>query len=302
MISRMIHWLKHFFTRRRQRIWAIGDLQGCFDDFQALLKKIEFDPRYDRLWLAGDVVNRGVKSLETLEWLYAYRDNITMVLGNHDVTLIAAYFGLKKSNPTIDPILHSPRVDELIGWLRQQPFLHCDETLGYCMAHAGVSPMWTLEQAKEYARRVEERLQSDEAKKWLKKMYQKGSGVFDPDADAITLERYIVNSFTRMRFCDESSGVLDFDQKGAPTKKLKKQGLVPWYKCDVRQELPVRVVFGHWSTLGYVENRKVVCLDTGCVWQGKMTAKLLGGDGSIVQVDCVDGLKPGGELGIRNEE
>ncbi len=292
MIQNIIDRLRSLFVRRPERIWAIGDIQGCYDDFRALLEKIEFDPRYDRLWLAGDLVNRGKGSLETLEYLYSIRDRVHVVLGNHDLTLIAAYFGFKKSNPTIDPILQSPRADELIGWLREQPFLHCDEELGYCMAHAGVSPMWTLEQAKGYACRVEERLQSDEAKKWLKKMYQKGSGVFDPDADAITLERYIVNSFTRMRFCDESSGVLDFDQKGAPMKKLKKQGLVPWYKCSMRRELPVRVVFGHWSTLGYVNNRKVICLDTGCVWQGKMSAKELNGDGRLVQVNCPDGLEP----------
>jgi len=292
VIQKIIDRLRALFVRRPERIWAIGDIQGCYDDFRALLEKIEFDPRYDRLWLAGDLVNRGKGSLETLEYLYSIRDRVHVVLGNHDLTLIAAYFGFKKSNATIDPILESPRADELIGWLRRQPFLHCDEELGYCMAHAGISPIWTLEQAKEYARRVEERLQSDEAKKWLKKMYQKGSGIFDPDADAITLERYIVNSFTRMRFCDESSGVLDFDQKGAPTKKLKKQGLVPWYKCSMRRELPVRVVFGHWSTLGYVNNRKVICLDTGCVWQGKMSAKELNGDGRLVQVNCPDGLEP----------
>jgi bis(5'-nucleosyl)-tetraphosphatase (symmetrical) len=291
MINRFTAWLTRLFTRRQERIWAIGDIQGCYDDFRALLDKIEFDPRYDRLWIAGDLVNRGSGSLETLEYLYSIRDRIQVVLGNHDLTLIAVYYGSKKSNETIDPILQSPRVDELIGWLRRQPFLHCDAELGYCMAHAGISPMFTLEQAQEYARRVEAKLQSDEAKKWLKKMYQKGSGVFDPDADAITLERYIVNSFTRMRFCDADSGVLDFDQKGAPSKKLKKRGLVPWYQCKVRRPLPHRVVFGHWSTLGYVENKNVVCLDTGCVWQGKMTAKLLNGDGRIVQVNCPDGLE-----------
>jgi bis(5'-nucleosyl)-tetraphosphatase (symmetrical) len=292
-VMRFFSWLNRLFGWRKERIWAIGDIQGCFDDFQALLHTIEFDPRYDRLWIAGDLVNRGGGSLETLEYLYSIRDRIQVVLGNHDLTLIAAYYGFKKSNETIDPILQSPRVDELIGWLRQQPFLHCDAELGYCMAHAGISPMFSLEQAQGYARRIEAKLQSDGAKGWLKKMYQKGSGVFDPKADEITLDRYIVNSFTRMRFCDNSNGVLEFDQKGMPTKKLKKQGLVPWYKCDVRRPWPYRIVFGHWSTLGYVENKKVIGLDTGCVWQGKMTAKLLGGDGRIVQVECPDGLAIG---------
>jgi bis(5'-nucleosyl)-tetraphosphatase (symmetrical) len=293
MINRFPAWLTRLFTRREERIWAIGDIQGCFDDFLALLRAVEFDPRYDRLWIAGDLVNRGHGSLETLGYLYAMRDRVQIVLGNHDLTLIAAYYGFKKSNETIDPVLSSPRVDELIGWLRQQPFLHCDAELGYCMAHAGISPMFALDQAQKYARRVEEKLQGNEAKKWLKKMYQKGSGRFEPDADETTLDRYIVNSFTRMRFCDEASGVLDFDQKGVPSKKLKKQGLVPWYECDVRKPLSYRVVFGHWSTLGYVENKEVVSLDTGCVWQGKMTAKLLNGNGRIVQVNCPSSMKIG---------
>ena len=286
-------WMRHLWVRREARVWAIGDIQGCYEDVQALLKKIDFDPRYDRLWIAGDLVNRGKGSLETLEYLYSIRDRIHVVLGNHDITLIAAYFGLKKSNPTIDPILKSPRAKELIDWLRSQPFLHHDPKLGYAMAHAGISPLFDWEQAVEYARRIEAKLQSDGVETWLKKMFQKGSGIFDPEADEVTLDRYIINSYTRMRFCDQASGVLDFDQKGAPTKKTKKAGLVPWYKCAVRRPLPYRVLFGHWSTLGYVENKKVICLDTGCVWQGKMTAKLLSGDGRIVQVNCPDGLEPG---------
>ena len=291
----VLSWIGGLLGRRGGRIWAIGDIQGCYDDLQALLRKIEFDPARDRLWLAGDLVNRGEKSLETIEFLYGIRDRIHVVLGNHDLTLIAAYYGIKKSNPTLDPILQSPHAGELIDWLRSQPLLHHDARLGFAMAHAGISPMFDWERATQYARRVEAKLRQDDPKKWLKKMFQKGSGIFDPDADEMTLDRYILNSFTRMRFCDKSSGVLDFDQKGAPNKKTQKAGLVPWYQCAVRHPLPYRIIFGHWSTLGYVENKKVICLDTGCVWRGKMTARLLGGDGRIVQVDCPDGLEPGSD-------
>jgi bis(5'-nucleosyl)-tetraphosphatase (symmetrical) len=117
MINRFTTWLTRLFTRREERIWAIGDIQGCHDDFRALLREVEFDPRYDQLWIAGDLVNRGSGSLETLEYLYSIRDRIQVVLGNHDLTLIAVYYGFKKSNETIDPILQSPRVDELIGGL-----------------------------------------------------------------------------------------------------------------------------------------------------------------------------------------
>ena len=289
-------WLSGWFGRRQGRVWAIGDIQGCYDDFQALLKKIDFDPGKDRLWIAGDLVNRGVGSLETLEYLYAIRDRIHVVLGNHDVTLIAVYYGLKKSNATLDPILNSPRAKELIDWLRSQPFLHHDPELGYAMAHAGISPMFTWEMATQYARQIEAQLRNDNPTEWLKKMFQKGKGVYRSDLDETTLERYIVNSFTRMRFCDVQSGRLDYDQKGAPTKKTKSAGLVPWYKCPLRQPLPYRVIFGHWSTLGYVKNKKVICLDTGCVWQGKMTAKRIDvPDGEIVQVTCHNGLEPGGD-------
>ncbi len=291
----LLRWMGRLWGRREERVWAIGDIQGCHDALHVLLKTIDFDPRYDRLWIAGDLVNRGEGSLETLEYLHAIRDRIHVVLGNHDVTLIAAYYGLKKSNPTIDPILKSPRAEELIDWLRSQPFLHHDPALGFAMTHAGISPLFDWEAAVAYARRIEAKLQGDGAEGWLKEMFKKGKGVYDPAGDTITLDRYIINSYTRMRFCDTKSGRLDYDQKGAPTKKTDKAGLLPWYKCARRNPLPYRVIFGHWSTLGYVENRDVVCLDTGCVWQGKMTAKLLNGDGRIVQVDCPNGREPGRE-------
>jgi len=291
----ILSWIGRLFGHREARVWAIGDIQGCYDDLQTLLHKIDFDPRRDRLWIAGDLVNRGRGSLETLEYLYRIRNRIHVVLGNHDITLIAAYYGIKKSNSTLDPILDSPRAEELIDWLRAQPLLHYDEGLGYAMAHAGVSPMFDWERAVTYAQRVQTQLRRDDPAKWLKKMFQKGKGVFATDLDDITLDRYIINSFTRMRFCDTESGRLDYEQKGAPTKKTKNAGLVPWYKCPMRHPLPYRVIFGHWSTLGYVENKKVICLDTGCVWQGKMTARLLGGDGRVVQVNCLNGLEPGSD-------
>ncbi len=288
-------WIGRLLGRRKGRVWAIGDIQGCYGDLQALLSQIEFDPKLDRLWIAGDLVNRGKGSLETLEYLYRIRNRINVVLGNHDLTLIAAYYGIKKSNSTLDPILKSPQAKELIDWLRAQPLLHYDEKLGFAMAHAGISPMFDWERAVAYAQRVQLKLRQDNPSKWLKKMFQKGSGIYDPDGDEMTLDRYTINSFTRMRFCDAGSGQLNYEQKGAPSKKTKKAGLVPWYKCGLRQPLPYRVIFGHWSTLGYVENKKVICLDTGCVWQGKMTAKLLGGDGRTVQVNCLNGLEPGSE-------
>jgi len=273
--------------------WAIGDIQGCFGAFQRLLQKIQFDPRYDTLWLAGDVVNRGDGSLETLEYLYSIRDSVRMVLGNHDIALIAAYYKIKKSNPTIDPVLNSPRADELVNWLRHQPFLHTDFKLGYCMAHAGISPEFDLGMAMEYARRIEEKLQSDTASRWLKKMFKEGTERLDRKAKPEDIDRYIVSSFTRMRYCYKDHR-LDFKQKGAPTPEVRAKGMKPWFECENRKEVELKIIFGHWSTLGFYQDKNVLALDTGCLWGGKLTAARIDlPQPQIVQFDCEGCMKPG---------
>ena len=134
-------------------VWAIGDIQGCYSSFREMLEKIKFNPKKDTLWIAGDLVNRGDGSLETLEYLYNIRKSIKVVLGNHDLALIAVYYGFKKSNSTLEPILNSPNAKKLIEWLKSQPFLHVDEKLGYCMVHAGISPEFDLTMAIKYAKR-----------------------------------------------------------------------------------------------------------------------------------------------------
>ncbi len=250
-----------------------------------LLEKIDFDPAQDRLWIAGDLVNRGLESLEVLEYLYGIRDRVDVVLGNHDITLLAAYWGLKKSNPTIDPILNSPDAEKLIGWVRSLPFVHYDEKLGYVMVHAGIPPAFDLEMALYYSQKLQEKLQSVKAAKWLDKKMLGGVHTFEETKK----NRFAINAFTRMRYCD-AMGRLDFDQKGAPGKKTYAAGLYPWFEVEKRKSLGAKVIFGHWSTLGYLENSEVVCLDTGCVWQGKMTAKRIDvPEGEIVQVVCPEG-------------
>jgi len=274
-------------------VWAIGDIQGCYNAFMALLKKIDFDPKKDRLWLAGDLVNRGEASLETLEYLYSIKESVEIVLGNHDMTLIAAYYGIKKSNKTIDPILTSPHAKELIDWLRKQKFLHVDYKLGYCMAHAGISPEFDLGMAIRYANRVEEKLQNDEnTAVWLEKMFKSGINRFDRDAGKIDIDRYIVSAFTRMRFCYKDHR-LDFDQKGPPTDELREKGLKPWFECEKRKEIELKIIFGHWSTLGFYRDEHVLALDTGCLWGGKLTAARIDlPEPQIVQVKCKEAMKP----------
>ena len=267
-------------------VWAIGDIQGCYRSFTELLEKIAFNPEHDRLWIAGDLVNRGEGSLETLEYLYSIKESVDIVLGNHDISLIAAYYGIKKSNPTIDPILQSPEAKKLIDWLREQKFLHVDYQLGFCMAHAGISPEFDLGMALTHAQRVEERLQGDEAEEWLKQMFKSGIDRFNRDASLIDIDRYIVSAFTRMRFC-HGNHRLDFDQKGAPTDKLREKGLKPWFECKDRKDIDLRIIFGHWSTLGLYEDEHVLSLDTGCLWGGKLTAARIDSDTvEIVSIEC----------------
>ena len=273
-------------------VWAIGDIQGCYSSFQKLLQKIQFDARYDTLWLAGDIVNRGDDSLKTIEYLYSIRDSVRLVLGNHDIALIAAYYGVKKSNPTIDPVLSSPKAKELIDWLRLQKFLHVDFGLGYCMAHAGISPEFDLGMAIEYAKRIEEKLQSDDVAVWLEKMFKEGVERFDRNAALEDIDRYIVSSFTRMRYCYKDHR-LDFKQKGKPTDELRAKGLKPWFECERRKDIDLKIIFGHWSTLGFYEDEHVLALDTGCLWGGALTAARIDlAVPKIVQVECEGCMKP----------
>ena len=267
-------------------VWAIGDIQGCYDSLRALLEKIGFDTQNDELWLAGDLVNRGEGSLETLEYLYSIKENVKIVLGNHDITLIAAYYGIKKSNPTLDPILESSEAKKLIDWLRGQKFLHVDYDLGYCMAHAGISPEFDLGMAIMYAKSVEEKLQGEHADVWLEQMFKQGERRFNRNASLIDIDRYIISAFTRMRFC-YGDHRLDFDQKGPPTDELRDKGLKPWFECNDRKDIHLHIIFGHWSTLGFYEDDHVMAIDTGCLWGGKLTAVRLDGDEvEIVSVDC----------------
>ena len=272
-------------------VWAVGDIQGCYKSFRELLTKIAFNPEVDQLWVAGDLVNRGEGSLETLEYLYSIRESVEIILGNHDITLIAAYYGIKKSNPTIDPILDSPDAKKLIDWLRGQKFLHVDYQLGYCMAHAGISPEFDLGMALRYAKRIEERLHGEDAKSWLKQMFKHGIDRFDRNSSRIDTDRYIVSTFTRMRYC-YGDHKLDFDQKGTPTDALREKGLKPWFECENRKDIDLKIIFGHWSTLGFHHDDNVLSLDTGCLWGGTLTAARIDSDEvKIVSVRCHAGME-----------
>ncbi len=253
-------------------VWAIGDLQGCLEPLRRLLDRINFDPAADRLWFCGDLVNRGGESLETLRLVHSLRDNIVVVLGNHDLSLLAIGERRpeeqRKVNPDLQRVLFAEDSATLLDWLRRQPLLHADRALGWMMVHAGLAPEWTTTLAEQLARDVEQRLHGDGFRKLLKNMYGDrpawSSKLAGSDRD-----RAIINVFTRLRYCTPG-GRIAFDAKGAPG--TQPAGLYPWYEVPGRAERDLKIVCGHWSTLGLFIGHGVHAIDTGAVWGGKLTA------------------------------
>lgn len=251
--------------------YAVGDLQGCLKPFKKLLKQVSFDPHNDKLWLTGDLVNRGPESLKTLRFIYEMRDCVITVLGNHDLHLLAVAAGYKTPSPndTLDEILAAPDQKELLTWLREQPLLHHDEKLAYTMVHAGIPPQWSLKQAKKKAHEVEKILRSDRCGEFLQTMYGNKPARFKSNLSETDRWRTITNYFTRMRFCTEQ-GKLELESKAgihhAP------EGYAPWFEFINRKTYFDRIIIGHWAALeGQAYSENVFALDTGCVWGNKMT-------------------------------
>jgi len=279
-------------------VWAIGDLQGCYGPTQRLLEKIRFDPAADRLWFCGDLVNRGGESLQTLRLVHSLRERVVTVLGNHDLSLLAiaerSEPDQQKVNPDLRSVLFAEDRDVLLDWLRVQPLLHVDRGLGWMMVHAGLAPKWTTRLAEQHAREVERRLHGDGARKLLRNMYG-DRPAWSPKLTGLDRDRAIINVFTRMRYCSPR-GRIAFEEKGAPG--TQQPGLYPWYEVPGRAERDLRIVCGHWSTLGLFIGHGVHALDTGAVWGGKLTALQLDAEGlNVVQVPGRDvPPPPKGEL------
>lgn len=270
-------------------VYAIGDLQGCYDQFRELLDVLGFDPACDRLWLVGDLVNRGPNSLETLRYVRGLGDAAVTVLGNHDLTLLAIAEGFvrKHRSDHIDDVLDAPDRDELLDWLRRQPLLHHDPALGYTMIHAGLPPQWDLPLAQTCAREVETVLAGEKWRDFLANMYGN-----EPDRWSDTLEgwerlRFITNCLTRMRYC-APDGQLCFKSKGPPGSQPAPYE--PWFSIPGRRSASMRIVFGHWSALGDREHDGVYSLDTGCLWGRRLTAMRLDGNPRKTSIPCPEGL------------
>ncbi|MCR9636388.1 bis(5'-nucleosyl)-tetraphosphatase (symmetrical) ApaH [Vibrio alginolyticus] len=249
--------------------YIVGDIQGCFDELQRLLEKVSFSAKKDQLWLAGDLVARGPKSLETLRFVKSLGASAIVVLGNHDLHLLAVAHGIKKvkDKDRTAPIFTAPDKEELLTWLAQQPLMaEHDE---FVMCHAGISPQWNLKTARKCAREVERIIQSEELPWLLKNMYSNQPDSWDDSLQGLDRYRYIINAFTRMRFCFPD-GRLDMDCKLSP-QQVSGNELIPWFDVPKRIHLNKAVLFGHWAALQGYMNNEVIGLDTGCVWGGRLT-------------------------------
>lgn len=248
--------------------YAIGDLQGCYVELIELLNKIHFNHGTDTLWLVGDIVNRGTHSLECLQFCMQHESSVQIVLGNHDLHLLALSYGYGKykRTDTLKPILQHNNLTKMRDWLRHQPLMRHNQT--HVLAHAGLFPEWSVTQSAQLAREVEYELQHNPIH-YFTNMYGNQPEFWSSDYTGCDRLRFITNAFTRMRVLNPHNG-LDHHYKG-----VYEQISVPqyaWFDAPNRQHLSHKIVFGHWSALGFLNQKQIISLDTGALWGGQLTA------------------------------
>ncbi|MFA6920422.1 MAG: symmetrical bis(5'-nucleosyl)-tetraphosphatase [Gallionella sp.] len=265
-------------------IYAVGDIQGCYTELVQLLEKIGFDQQKDKLWLVGDLVNRGADSLQVLRLVKSLGDSAITVLGNHDLHLLAVASGVSRLHrgDTLDEILNAPDREELLVWLRNQRLLHVEGD--FVLVHAGLLPGWTVKGARKLAHEVEAALRGKNYVEFLQHMYGNQPVCWDDDLSGYKRLRVITNALTRMRVCT-GRGEMEFDFK-AELQNIP-QGYLPWFDVPGRESIDATVIFGHWSALGLMIKPNAIALDTGCLWGGPLTAIRLE-DREVIQVACAN--------------
>ncbi len=278
-------------------IYCIGDVQGCDSALARLLEQIDFSSSRDTVYLLGDLVNRGPASADVLRRCMRLGDSVRVLLGNHDLHLLAAAHGARKLSrrDTLDAVLQAPDREALLQWLRQQPLArrlrHGDGDL--LMVHAGVLPAWTADDAMACAGEVEAVLRSPELPDFLHAMYGNAPDRWSDGLQGTDRLRVIVNALTRLRFCSPE-GVMDFDSTESAAQAP--QGLLPWFDVPGRRTENTLLAFGHWSTLGWMNRPQLLGLDTGCVWGGCLSAVRFGttlAEREHLQVHCEQAQVPG---------
>jgi bis(5'-nucleosyl)-tetraphosphatase (symmetrical) len=271
--------------------WAIGDIQGCHDELARLLEKIRFDQARDTLWFCGDLVNRGGQSLQVLRLVKSLGKYAVVVLGNHDLSLLAVAerneADQAKVNPELREVLFAPDRNELLDWLRACPLVHVDRALDFMLVHAGLAPPWRVDDAECAAREVEQRLRGDRARGLLLSMFGNKPDRWHSRLQGMDRLRAAINVLTRLRYCDVR-GRIAYREKGAPG--TQKPGLYPWFEVPGRAERGIRIVCGHWSTLGRFAGLGVYAIDGGCVWGGELIALRL--DGAEPQFVSLKSTRP----------
>ena len=275
--------------------YAIGDIQGCYNELKQLLDKINFNADKDKLWFTGDLVNRGPKSLETLRLIHSMGENAIVVLGNHDLHLLATVFDHERpgKKDTFHDILKAPDRDQLMQWFRALPLMHTDNDTGLSMVHAGLHPNWSIEKAQSLAREVEDVLQNDDHIQFYKHMYGDKPSMWSDDLSGWPRFRYITNIFTRLRYCTPE-GKIALGCKREPG--TQPAGFHPWFSLEHRASRNDPIIFGHWSTLVLSKNidyPNVYPLDTGCLWGGQLTALRIDSDPyETYQLNCQKTARP----------
>lgn len=251
--------------------YAIGDIQGCYEEFATLLDRIDFRSDRDRLWLVGDLINRGPDNVSVVRRVMKMGEAAVTVLGNHDLHFLAIHRGGHSPNrsDTIEDLLAWKKVDEVSDWLRHQPMLHRDAELGYLMSHAGIPHLWSPDKAAGLAKEVEEVMRGSQCERFFREMYGNEPNLWRDDWEGMLRWRVITNYLTRMRLIDER-GALNFSHKG--TLEDAPDGLMPWFDLQP-PNLATKIVFGHWAAIdGRTGRDDIIALDTGCVWGRSLTA------------------------------